>query len=282
MRPRSPPAWAGRREGSFHGHEGEVVTLTRGCISPSPQPSPVKGEGEEPPSQSSPQMGEEGDHPARPPLWIPAPYRVRGRLFDKPAGQGRVSNPPLQARTAVRQQHRLPAGGHVGPPLRLGPRASPSSHPSPAPRRGGFQTRPYGSRATRCRAAAGESPSPRSTVERRGGKSPLPCSLFSCVVGLAVYQGGERPGCVESMGPAQGSGSCQCCSSFSLILRSAGVSSTGAGFSSFSSSMRSDPRAFLRMAALAFPSRRRCVRVRRVRGRVLALAGTGGFELGSG
>ena len=32
MRPRSPPAWAGRREGSFHGHEGEVVTLTRGCI----------------------------------------------------------------------------------------------------------------------------------------------------------------------------------------------------------------------------------------------------------
>ena len=44
------------------------------------------------------------------------------------------------------------------------------------------------------------------------------------------------------------------------------VSSTGAGFSSFSSSMRSDPRAFLRMAALAFPSRRRCVRVRRPRG----------------
>ena len=32
---------------------------------------------------------------------------------------------------------RLPTGGHVGPPLRLGPRASPSSHPSPARRRGG-------------------------------------------------------------------------------------------------------------------------------------------------
>ena len=69
------------------------------------------------------------------------------------------------------------------------------------------------------------------------------------------------------MGPVQGSGSCQCCLSFSLILRSAMVSSAGAGFSSFSSSMRSDPRAFLRMAALAFPSRRRCVRVRRA-GRV--------------
>ena len=35
------------------------------------------------------------------------------------------------------------------------------------------------------------------------------------------------------MGPAQGSGSCQCCSSFSLILRSAMVSSTGAGFRPF-------------------------------------------------
>ena len=69
------------------------------------------------------------------------------------------------------------------------------------------------------------------------------------------------------MGPAQGSGSCQCCLSLSLILRSAMVSSAGAGFSSFSSSMRSDARAFLRMAALAFPSLRRCVRMRRVRGR---------------
>ena len=58
------------------------------------------------------------------------------------------------------------------------------------------------------------------------------------------------------MGPAQGSGSCQCASSFSLILRSAMVSSAGAGFSFFSSSMRSDPRAFLRVAALAAPSRR--------------------------
>ena len=79
------------------------------------------------------------------------------------------------------------------------------------------------------------------------------------------------------MGAAQGSGSCQCCWSFSLILRSAGVSSTGAGFSSFSSSMRSDPRAFLRMAALAAPSRRRCVRVRRLRG--CRAEGVSSFEL---
>ena len=43
------------------------------------------------------------------------------------------------------------------------------------------------------------------------------------------------------------------------------VSSTGAGFSSFFSSMRSEP--FRRAAALAAPSRRRCVRVRRLRGR---------------
>ena len=191
MRPRSPPAWAGRREGSFHGHEGEVVTLTRGCISPSPQPSPVKGEGEEPPSQSSPQMGEEGDHPARPPLWIPAPYRVRGRLFagttvgfpglPAPHGGGRASNPPLQARTAVRQQHRLPAGGHVGP------RASPSSHPSPAPRRGGRVSNPplREPRYAVSGRTRGVTLTPALSRRGRGGKSPLPCSLFSCVVGLA-------------------------------------------------------------------------------------------------
>ena len=48
-------------------------------------------------------------------------------------------------------------------------------HPIPHPRRageGGFQTRPYGSRATRCRAALGESPSPPYRV--RGRPGPLP------------------------------------------------------------------------------------------------------------
>ena len=59
--------------------------------------------------------------------WLPAPH-----------GGGRVSNPRLPAGTAVRQQHCLPAGGHVGPPLRLVTRASPSR-----PSRGGGQTRAY-------------------------------------------------------------------------------------------------------------------------------------------
>ena len=63
--------------------------------------------------------------------WLPAPRRG-----------GRVSNPPLQAGTAVGQHHRLPASGHVGPPLRLVTRASPSSHSSPAPRRGGRVSNP--------------------------------------------------------------------------------------------------------------------------------------------
>ena len=62
--------------------------------------------------------------------------------FPRRARGGRVSNPPLQAGTAVGQQHRLPAGGHVGLPLRLVTRASPSSHPSPAPRRGGRVSNP--------------------------------------------------------------------------------------------------------------------------------------------
>ena len=108
---------------------------------------------------------------------------------------------------------------------------------------------------------------PALSRQGRGGKRSLPLTLFSCVVGLRSTRVASGRGVVESMGPVQGSGSCQCCSSLSLILRSEMVSSAGAGFSSFSSSMRSDPRAFLRMAALAFPSRRRCVRVRRVRGR---------------
>ena len=137
---RSPPAWAGRREGSFHGHEGEVVTLTRGCISPSPQPSPVKGEGEEPPSQSSPQMGEEGDHPARPPLWIPAPYRVRGRLcagttvgfpgFPRRTGEGPYRRERLSASNIAYRR----ADTWVRP---YGWAREHPPHPIPLPRRGG-------------------------------------------------------------------------------------------------------------------------------------------------
>ena len=80
-------------------------------------------------------------------------------------------------------------------------------------------------------------------------------------------EGGERPGEAESMGPSQGPGSCQCCSNLSLILRSAGVSSTGAGVSFSSLLFHSAVGALPRTAALAAPSWRRCFRVRRGRGR---------------
>ena len=68
-----------------------------------------------------------------------APTAGRARIPLPPVNGGRVSNPRLQAGTVVRQQHCLPAGGHVGPPLRLVARASPS-RPS---MEGGFQTRAY-------------------------------------------------------------------------------------------------------------------------------------------
>ena len=68
-----------------------------------------------------------------------APTAGHARIPLPPVKGGRVSNPRLQAGTAVGQHHRLPAGGHVGPPLRLVTRASPS-RPS---REGGFQTRAY-------------------------------------------------------------------------------------------------------------------------------------------
>ena len=181
--------------------------------------------------------------------WLPAPH-----------GGGRVSNPRLQAGTVVRQQHCLPAGGHVGPPLRLVTRASPiASRPS---REGGFQTRayrrerlsastiayrradtwvrPYGwSRAHPSPARQGRAgfkpaptggngcpPAPSPTGGRTRGSAPtaghariplLPSresgvsnprlkgtagSDVSCLVVLSGWglPGGERPGCVESMG----------------------------------------------------------------------------------
>ena len=161
------------------------------------------------------------------------PYRVRGRLC---------------AGTTV---------GFPGFPRRAG-RAG--FKPAPTEPRYAVSGRTRGVTLT---PSASSGQAPPSPVEGEGVRAPFH-ARYSVVSSGRGHEGGERPGCVESMGPAQGSGSCQCCLSFSLILRSAMVSSAGAGFSS---SMRSDPRAFLRMAALAFPSRRRCVRVRRVRGR---------------
>ena len=88
-----------------HPHPGSLPSRGE---SPSPQPSPVEGEGGSPiPStrsgepgsgqaQSSPQWGQRGIAPARPPLWIPASYRVRGRLF---AGMTVVQrSPPYRVR----------------------------------------------------------------------------------------------------------------------------------------------------------------------------------------
>ena len=128
--------------------------------SPSPQPSPIEGEGVRGSGRTR------GSAPTAGHARIPLP-RVRGgqtrayrrerlsasniayrradtwvrpygwsRAHPSPARQG-GSNPRLQAGTAVRQHHRLPAGGHVGPPLRLVTRAS-LSRPS---REGGFNPR---------------------------------------------------------------------------------------------------------------------------------------------
>ena len=81
-----------------------------------------------------------------PPATLPTGGRTRGSAptaghsrIPLPPVKGGGSNPRLQAGTAVGQQHCLWAGGHVGPPLRLVTRASPS-RPS---MEGGFQTRAY-------------------------------------------------------------------------------------------------------------------------------------------
>ena len=90
----------------------------------------------------------EGESPS------PQPSPVEGEGEEGPRAA------PGRAGTGVGQQHGLPAGGHVGPPLRLG-------------------------RATRCRAARGESyrrsrgesPSPQpSPVEGEGVGAPI--SIF--------------------------------------------------------------------------------------------------------
>ena len=79
-------------------------------------------------------------------------------------------------------------------------------HPIPLPRRageGGFQTRPYGSRATRCRAAPGESPSPQpSPVEGEGVRAPFHARYsvvlsgwrHRAVSGRGVWSRWVRPG----------------------------------------------------------------------------------------
>ena len=184
MRPRSPPAWAGRREGSFHGHEGEVVTLTRGCISPSPQPSPVKGEGEEPPSQSSPPNGGGGGSPCpSAPLdsgpvsstgqalrgndggvsWLPAPRT--GRAGFKPAPTGANGCPPATSPTGGRTRGSTPTVGPASIPL------IPSLSRA-APGRDGFKPAPTGAALRGVGPHQGSHPHPFDRL-RAGSASPV-------------------------------------------------------------------------------------------------------------
>ena len=78
--------------------------------SPSPQPSPVEGEGVRAPISIFPPnggrggsplpWGKRGITPARPPLWVPAPYRVRGRLCGK-LRTGTSREPPMPVATGT-------------------------------------------------------------------------------------------------------------------------------------------------------------------------------------
>ena len=147
--------------------------------SPSPQPSPVKGKGVRAPiSIFPPNGGRGGITPARPPLWIPAPYRVRGRLF---AGMTEL----------CKGLPRIEYGAGCARERRLGFLAS------RAARGGRVSNPPLQSRATRCRAALGESPSPQpSPVEGEGVRAPI--SIFPPNGGrggspLPVRPSGFRP-----------------------------------------------------------------------------------------
>ena len=155
-----------------------------------------------------------------------APTAGHARIPLTPVKGGRVSNPRLQAGTAVRQQHCLPAGGHVGPPLRLVTRASPS-RPSmeggfkPAPTGGNGcppAPSPTGGRTRGSAPTAGHARIPLPPV--KGGRVSNPRLQAGTAVGqhhrlpagghvgpplrlvtpASLYQGGERPGCVEWMG----------------------------------------------------------------------------------
>ena len=226
MRPRSPPAWAGRREGSFHGHEGEVVTLTRGCISPSPQPSPVKGEGEEPPSQSSPPNGGRRGSPCPSAPLDSGPVSSTGQALRQAQDQ---APGPLPSR--ARHRERDKEGGFQTRPYRR-ERLSASNiayrradtwvrpygwarehppHPIPFPRRRGRVSNPplQEPRYAVSGRTRGVTLTPALSRRVRGGKSPLPRSLFSCVVGLGFIRGVSGRGAwsrwARHRGPARAS-----------------------------------------------------------------------------
>ena len=144
--------------------------------------------------------------------WLPVPRRG-----------GRVSNPPLQAGTAARQQHRLPAGGHVGPPLRLVTRASLTRT---APGRAGFKpaptggngcppaTSPTGGRTRGSAPTAGHAripltPSLTRTAPGRAGFKPAPTGGNGCPPATSPAGGRTRgsivpTNCHFSYGKASG------------------------------------------------------------------------------
>ena len=110
---------------------------------------------------------------SRLPATSPTDGRTRGPA--PTAGHARIPLIASLTRAAPGRAGFKPAP--TGAALRgIGPHEGSHPHPSPLPsREGGFQTRPYGSRATRCRAARGESPSPHpSPAPRRGGRVSNP------------------------------------------------------------------------------------------------------------
>ena len=120
-----------------------------------------------------------------------------------------------------------PNGGREGSPLPLGP---PGIRPPYRVRGRLFAGTTGCGRCVRGVTLTGSRLSP-SPVKGEGVRARLSRSLFSCVHHQrsrpgrrSIPRGASGRGCVESMGakPSQGSGSCQCCSSLSLILRSAG------------------------------------------------------------
>ena len=129
----------------------------------------VKGEGEEPPSQSSPQMGEEGDQPCPSAPLDSGPVSSTGQAFRRNDGV-------------------MPGSPSVSSTGRL-----------------------YGAGAgmTRIGTTGAVTLTPALSRQGRGGKSPLPRSLFSCVVGLGFIRGVSGRGVwsrwVRSRGPARAS-----------------------------------------------------------------------------
>ena len=121
----------------------------------------VKGEGEEPPSQSSPQMGEEGDQPCPSAPLDSGPVSSTGQAFRRNDGV-------MPGSPSVSSTGRLCAGTTGAVTL------------TPALSRRG-----------------------------RGGKSPFPSSLFSCVAGSRLTRGASGRGVwsrwVRSRGPARAS-----------------------------------------------------------------------------